>query len=536
MAVDYSKFRTPFYEVRVSDSSGKRSVSLPHHILRLVEKIEITETFEKEEFSTITMSIVEGSREPASQDPSLGTNGMYKLNTSEGRTDTNISGSITNRTGSITDLRFSGDSGITFLTESELKNGKVSEVVQENVIGKDTTRSHPGEASAPRFLFQERNQLIIRWGYLEDSKNTRTIRGYIANVKVDYTENSGVTTTITAFTAKAFLDQVTPRKGVPFGRASKTQGNNFVVTLQDQNSKDLLEEICSKIGIKCIVSSDLPNPTQDKFHTKVWVAGQSFTQFLNNLASEHDSYWDIVPDPKNGDDILIFIKHNDLYSQPIKDGDQIFDYKNPQSLLLNVSLTAKFDIIGGAGQLGLDQNGEPIRNSTEFGEKFQLFSKKTDSNKKEEAVDYRPTKVNPIQSAKGLNDNLLGGSSTGTVELNPSQGDTGQFSEAADVFAKSALGGALTLEFTSLGYPKITPGKAKFTGLGVRFSGNYDIKTVTHTIEPGSYLVKGTALSPAVAVGGVPIPEAKVAEDTEVKTQVQLFQALTSWRKTNETN
>lgn len=537
MAVDYGKLKTPFYEVRVSDSSGKRSVGLPHHILRLLEKVEIVETFEKSQFSTITLTFIEGSREPASQDPGLGTKGLYKLNNSEGRTDMNVAGSITNRTGAVTDLRFSGSSGITFLTEAELRKGRIDTRVQENIIGKQVTRSHPGEPSAPKFLFQERNQIIIKWGYKEDPNNVRTIRGYIAIVKVDFPDNSAVVTTVTAYSGKAFLDQVAPRCGVVFGTQEKTSGNNFVITPKDRTTESLIQKICADAGIKCIVSNDLPNTTQDRHHQKIWVAGESFKQFMDRLADDTDSYWEVWPDPRTGDDVLVFLKHNDLYSKPIRNGRQLFEYKNPQSVLKSVNVVANFNIVGGQGQLGTSDDGERITNSTEFAEELQLFANKEGTNTREKAVDYRPNKVNPIKSAKGIADTLCQGAPVGKTEINPSKEEQGNFADASQVFGKAQSRGALTLEFSAYGYPKITPGSATFKNIGVRFSGDYDIITVTHTLEPNGYNIRGTAKSPAVATGGVPIPEAKIKQDGETKkAEFGLFEPVDQWRKTSETN
>ena len=123
MAFDYNNFITPFYEIEVSDAARKRKVKLPHHLIRLVTKIEINEAFASPEnmngATTATISFVEGSREPASQDPSLGTSGLYQMSVEGKGVDMDVAGSITNRFGSIVDLRFSGNSGITFLSSSE---------------------------------------------------------------------------------------------------------------------------------------------------------------------------------------------------------------------------------------------------------------------------------------------------------------------------------------------------------------------------------------------------------------------------------
>ena len=66
---DYTKIKTPFYEISIGDSSGQRLVKLPHHILRLVNKVEITEFLEPDNYNTMVLTFQEGSREPASPDP-----------------------------------------------------------------------------------------------------------------------------------------------------------------------------------------------------------------------------------------------------------------------------------------------------------------------------------------------------------------------------------------------------------------------------------------------------------------------------------
>jgi len=75
---DYRKFKTPFYEVEIGDSTGQRLVKLPHHVARLIQKVEILETFTPGQFSTITITMIEGSREPASQDPTMGNGGLIE--------------------------------------------------------------------------------------------------------------------------------------------------------------------------------------------------------------------------------------------------------------------------------------------------------------------------------------------------------------------------------------------------------------------------------------------------------------------------
>jgi len=302
MPADYRKFKTPFYEVSIGDASGKRMVKLPHHILRLISKIEILESFQgdaSDSFTTVNIDIVEGSREPASQDASLGTNGLYKLPIEGNVTDMAISGSMSNRTGIITDLRFSGSSGITFLTESERKEGRISNVIEPNVNGRDVTRTIPREPKAPEFLFQAFNQVKIRWGYLEDPATQREIITRIAIIKAIFPDTSMPKTTIVCQDTGAFLDQIATTKGIPFGRRIKTSTGNSVIDFEDIKTEELIREICSKAGMPCIISTNLPFDTLDKNHQKMWIAGESFHQFMTRLAEINNALYRVIPNLKH---------------------------------------------------------------------------------------------------------------------------------------------------------------------------------------------------------------------------------------------
>ena len=520
--MDYDKFKDPFFEIKVGDSTGKRMVNLPHHILRLCQKIEITETFEADQYSMIQLTFIEGSREPASQDPRLGTKGLYHLPIEGGsRTDLDIAGSITNRVGTLADLRFSGSSGITFTSANEIRTGKIDNRVQKNVDGANVTRSHTREPKSPVFLFQERNQVQIRWGYKSDPSTVRSIRGYIVMLNVNYPDSAQVTTTITCHTAKFAVDQIAPRSGVPFGTRERVGGNS-VITFKDPKSNDLIKKICSDAGLKCIVSDDLLNANHDRHHMKVWVAGESFAQFLNKLAEEHDAVWDIIPDPKTGEDTLIFLRQNALYSRPIKGTTILLAYKQPGSILHSVEVNADFGFVGGFASLGTDPNGDQVKNSTDTGEKaIQLY--KAD-NKTQQVVDYKPTSNNPVKSAQAITDKILNGQATGKAEINPSTtGEQQQFSEAADVTAKEQMSRAITLGFQTLGYTRLSPGAAFFDNLGVRYSGTYRIINVTHTLEPGGYTCRGNATSYALSELGIPVPEAEKPEGKEKQVTINLF-------------
>jgi hypothetical protein len=527
MPADYRNFKTPYFEIEIGDSTGQRLVKLPHHILRLVEKVEILETFDPPGVNTIKLTFIEGSREPASPDQQLGTDGLYKIPNSEGGSPkTDISGSITNRSGTITDLRFSGSSGITFLTEQEQRTGRVDNSVQENIIGQNVTRKHVKEPTAPLFLFQERNQVRVTWGYKEDPSSVRSIRAYILHLSTTFPENGPTRTVVTCEDTGRVLDQVAPVKGVPFGRRVTSPKGNSVITFEDLETDTLIRNICDKAGLPCIVSTDLPAPKMDADKQKVWIAGESFHQFMTRLADAHGCYYKVTPDPENGRDTIIFIKKADFEGKVIIGDKTLTTYKGPGTLLRTVDI--KIDFAGLAGNARTGVNKEGSRTSSNNGDGQDLEVLYTNEGQPEQHIPMSPVgQGNEVGAAKGIVDTVLEGESTGVTDVHPTE-------SSGTLDARSKLGAKeqerkILLEFTTLGYTRFTPGVVDFRNIGVRYSGKYRLITVTHTIDSSGYSTKGTGISFALRAGGVPNPEAQKGQDAEEgKEEVVLY--------TNESN
>jgi hypothetical protein len=516
MAADYRKFKTPFYEIEIGDSSGQRLVKLPHHILRLVEKVEIVETFVAGEYSTISIDFIEGSREPASPDARLGTSGLYQIPTSGTKPDLDIAGSITNRTGAITDLRFSGNGGITFLTEEERKKGKIDRTPQENVVGDTVTRGYKKEPSRPVFLFQERNQVKVTWGYIEDPASVRSVRGYIMVVQTNFPETGQVRTTIQCQDTRTALDQIATTKGVPFGRRKITGKGNSIVVFEDMKTDALIRDIANKAGMPAIVSENLPADTVDADKQKLWIAGESFHQFMTRLAAIHNAYYTVVPDPKTGKDTLVFIKKTDFENRLVIADTDLTRWKSPGSILKSVEIKADFGGVSGNAQKGIGKNGEKPQITNNTSSQVTQF-------KGEELVPNGPVgNGNEVFAAKQISEKVANGETTGTVDVNPSS-NRKRLDDVSNVNAEASQRN-IQLEFTSLGYTKFHPGVIEFGNLGVRYSGKYRLLTVTHTLDSSGYTCRGSATSSAVATGGVKLPDAIKAPETK-KTDVQQFKA-----------
>ena len=512
---DYRSVKTPVFEVTVYDSTGNRSVVLPHHILRLIERVEILETFEPGARSTITLTIVEGSREPGFIDSSFSTNGLYKLaNTSGTGVDMDVAGSINNRTGSVMDLRFSGNHGITFTSASESATGKLSNTLLTTVEGKKKSRKHVKEPTSPVFLFQERNQIKITWGYAEDSTSLRSIRGRIAVVTTIFPDNDHPETTITCFDTGAFLNQTSPTKGTPLGKLTKKKvGSGFLVTVQDFPVPNLLQEVATKLGVAAIISENLPAPILDKDKQKMLIAGQSLDEFLQKLALDHNAYYKIIPNPSTGEDTLIFLSKQDFESTLVVRDLNTLTYKAPGSILRSVRINADFSDIAGATHSGIDEE----QTTSDGAELHTLFSEdvkknKSDNNvKREGIIDLNPTSNNPIPACVNFENNFCSGKTTGRVTNSPVE-DPG-YNEDRSLVDSERYSRAIMAEIETIGHTRLTPGVVHIGGIGLRYSGKYRLQTVTHTIDNSGYSCRATGLTYGIPTGGVKLPEAQKAND-----------------------
>ena len=527
---DYRRFKTPFYEITISDPNGKRKIKLPHHILRLISRVDIQRTISG--FDIINLEIIEGSREPASQDPSAGTSGLYNL-------DSNIGGSITNRTGAVTNLRFSGNNGITFFNEFERNQGAIDRRVQKNIDGNKTTRAHPEEPKTPIFLFQERNLITIRWGYREDPSLVSTASGRIVMFTTDYPDTGPIKSKIVASSTEIFLDQITATKGKTFGEVVTTGAGNKILGVKDKATDVMLKEICDASGIDCIISPNLPAATLEKDRAKVLMAGQSFKQFLDALALESNCYYKMIPN-EDGKETLIFIKKSDYEKEVAFKNTELFTYKSPGSIIKSISIKADFSGFERTSQVGSDENGDSKEVTTEVG----LFSVHNTElgGKREQIYSQDPRDISPIKSllevinpkAKNFTSvdqqnftSVYGAASdnySSKVEITPNESNDSDYSDAAaaDNEMEKRI---LTLDMTLIGFPILPPGVIEIKGLGARYNGKYRIQTLQHIIDDAGYFTKVVATSFATAFGGTRHPDLPKGIEIPNQEEVSLFKA-----------
>jgi len=515
MLREYSNFKTPYYEIKVGDSIGNRMVSLPHQILRLIEKVEITEALEQNKIYTASIVINEGSREPAARSAFSGTEGLYQVPNGGNEADASIAGSFTNRTGLIFDLRFSGNKGITFTTASELKNSKVGAQTETEVQAGTTTRYHKRENVKPTFLFQARNLVSITWGYKEDPATVRSIVLRILIINTEFPEMGMPRTTIVCQSERVAIDALVPRKGVAFG--DTVVNSNGVQSKKDIPVSKLLNDICDKLSIDRIISPIFSNELLDKDREKSWTSSESFDQFLRRLAENHSAYYDFILSPKTLKPTLIFIRKSDFESKTLPIPQEYLTYKSPQSIIKSLSISADFGMIQGAANAGMDDNGNIINTATEDGQvEISLFAG-------EKHVDLSPLGSNPVPLAQSIASQIATSGVTGRLEVIPNNQGEGAFTEDAKVKARAAVESAVKLDMQTLGYTRFTPGVVNIQGIGVRYSGRYRLISIAHTLDSSGYHCKITGTTYTDFAGFSVGDTAKGIDNKEQQVSAQLF-------------
>jgi len=518
----YEKYRDPFFSIKIASEDKTREVTLPHHILRLVTKMEIQETFRPGEFDTITLTFVEGSREPGSPDASIGTKGLYQISKyGEDKANIDIAGSLTNRPGVITDLRFSGRNGITFTTGKERVNQAIDRSKQKNVNNKTVTRAHSNEKSKPLFLFQERNIVTVTWGYRGDNSLQRTIACQIILTSTSFPEGGQVTTTITCQSPGALLNQLTTRKGRNFAKRVSINSSNSIVKFEDEDIESLIKGICEKTGMKCLVSKDILFPIVDKGVSKKWLLGQSFDEFFRYRAEQMNCVYQVIYDPKTKVENLVFIKRSDLENRILMDKN-LLTYKAPGSILKSADIRVDFSKTPGWANSGIDREGKQQDVAVKDSQNSQMF---VDSrNKQEEVAKLTPENGNKVVDsvAKEISPQGVVGRANSSHLSNEGKEVTAD--KQADDYSR-----IIQLDFTTIGHINLSPGTVEVGGLGVRYSGFYRILTTNHVIENGGYVTRCSAESMALNAGGIPNVEAliKKTSNTSIpQTSVSLFDKL----------
>ncbi len=149
--------------------------------------------------------------------------------------------------------------------------------------------------------------------------------------------------------------------------------------------------------------------------------------------------------------------------------------------------------------------------------------------KLQEAVDHNPaTSGNRIPAANAIVNNELKGQYTGKAQNQPSL-DKSYSKNTSEIQASEQLTRFVWLNFNTMGVPQLTPGIIEIQNMGVRYSGKYEIISVTHTINSTGYNCACSAKAFTISSGGVALPEAKKDSDkVSDKEAIKLFNEQTN--------
>lgn len=530
----YDKFKTPFFKIRIGDAGGNNMVDLPPSLLKLVEKIEITESLAGctvvQQFNLV---MSEGSREPYNRSLSTDTTKLYK------------DADLTNSSGMLADLQFatlkSGDSGFSSRIPSEI--GKVSLSSASSLAASGAGLLGPS-SSAPenriivsddvpkvrkaKYVFEQRNVVEVAWGYIENPEEIRHIRAAIANVQTDFPENGTPTTTITCLGPESFTAQLSPIKPMhfrlPIPAGVDLDSGTPIVDFQDLDVESIINRLF--VGFHVIVSDNLLDAEGKTSHSKVLPPGKSPDQFLRELARDTNGVFINYYSTKKQKPVVVFLSRNDFLSKEVVKNRSLMTYKGRGSILKSVSVKVDYNGLTGAGKAGVDDSGTLVTATANTGgpAEVQMFNKSL--------VDSNPLGGNVIPQAELMNQAMGNGKSLVTdVEVTPKANEPSALEGNAAALA-ACRNRLVYLEFTALGYPKITPGVIYFGGLGNRYSGQYEVMTVTHVIDSGGYNCRGSAQATGLSdESGVVPKNASKIETPDSTKEIQLFDSKVSFNK-----
>jgi len=525
---DYDKYKTPYFRITIANADKSKVYELPPYLLGLVEKVEIIESKAGCNITSLFhLTFKEGSREPFDKKINTKTSALYNISTTGGE--------VTNATGMLTDLRFSTGgfssliSTVVGLTPPAVPSpgagvtgSKSPAPENKTIIGDDVAK-----ATGINYVFQERNKIKLTWGYLEDQKNQRTVYGDIIMIQSDFPEAGHPQVVVTCSGPGSWLDQLAPvtatyfRDLVPKGF---TNSGKPIVSFKDPTTKDLIKKLLP--GFALFISDDLLADKIDANKSRPLRAGHSADKFLRNLAKDSNAMFVTYYSPKDGKPAAAFISRTDYLNSPVIDDMRLTTYKAPGSLIKSVSVKADFNSLSGSGHGGVDNTGKTQIVTAGSATSSELFEGDT------KLVDANPTsKANGIPAAIKISDVFNNnGTNISKFQMTPSANDTSYVVGRAKSKA-ACMGRTIFLEFSAIGYTKFTVAATRFNGLGNRYSGLYEVLTVTHTIDSSGYNCRGSAESATISGDTGVLPKGAIEKPAPPPVPLKLFNEAVSFNQ-----
>jgi len=471
-----------FYDLEVISYDGKRTAKLTPQIKRLIEAVEIQETEAtggsggQELTNAVTITMTETDYLP--QDGGLRPQ------------DPRVFGQITNRPSSLLDLRFDSEKGYTFVSKEEVESGIT-----------DAARNQLTKEEPVIFLFQKRNRLRVTWGYLEPY-SSRTEEYEITIASVEGSQSGHGKVTVQALNREIELRRAFPENGITFildpERNIKEQ-QTPVIPFQKLSLKQTLFKVTEAMGLKLIFDGEEVRrypPGTDKYDElreegddsappdKPFriTSKMSYYEFIKQLADDFQSYVSVRT--INDEQTLVFNKTSLVFSEP----RETLTYKDKDGLVLNYKIK--------------DESG--LFDSPNSG-----FSIADDGIKKDSRYVNQQLVKDDVKTPKRTNtDNnerhnyVLRKPRVGKSEAIPSNGNEDKLAQQVDSesYSRSYFN---TIDLTLIGDPLFIPGTYEVQNVGARYSGEYKMFGVKHSLSTSGYEIQMQGKRNSTSEGGI---------------------------------
>lgn len=482
--------RNYFYDIKITtpDKASGRVDVLPEEIKRLINSVVISRVMSndkaKSDMNSATITFHEHFYAPES-------------NTFLPQKEGGAKGLITNRPGSILDLRFDSENGFTFVSRSELENQRTSALRTQN------KKTEP-----VIFLFQANNIIEITWGYSLPFKSA-TERFRIQTVTVAGGGSGHGSVTIQCLSDGHKLVKLKPEIGIPFwAELSNSPLSLKQVLFKLAKSGGMKLEFDGKIVKSYPPTSEKRDPDRrtdgdtapmDTAAPFLLPRGMSVHEYARELAGQFNSTVGYITNEDKGEKnpdkrvttIMRFI-HNDLLYKGTKFR---FEYMNGEGNMLNYNISSSSKMydpsvaasgIGKEGQTGKITTVNPV-----------LVVK--------DVIDpYDPKERSDFVTALGVNP-------VGTSETLPTEDKKTIKQFGYTNLEKSNYPNSIS--FTTVGDPDYEPGLMQIDNIGVRFSAAYRVYNVVHSLSSGGYTCAFAGETRQVGEGGYKSDE--VGKDEE---------------------
>lgn len=494
-----------FYRMKIISPDGNQSAELTDEILRLVTGVTISESSysdDSQTYPTLTMTLNETSYLP--EDDSFSS------------VNPKVRGQLTNRPGSILDIRFDSEKGFTYVSKEELESGR--------------TRSDRAQSNTSQpvvFLFGGNNKIEIEWGLLQP-KTSRKRVFTLTTISVQRGGSGHGTVTITALDGMQLAEKTTLSRGKVFANPTNKAPNTL---------KQVLFQVTRVLDYDLEFDGQLVTafpPFTDKYvQTRTEQGGDTappdpkypitltrhmnLHEFVRELANQYSSSYEYDTDPKTGRTKLVFTPRNVKYGT----ANYTFTYKDPSAGMLSYkidSVEGQFNPV--TSSTNSSDGGET--ESLTVTEQLVINNNGTTSAERTTNKQNEAPKVPSPQdknTANRLNQTLPGLLNVGVGVTHPSK-----VPEALDQSSKSMYDRAKflsTITVTTLGNPAYRPGLAKLNNIGLRYSTYYRMFTVQHTLNNSGYICTFNGKSQFLAEGGTDAGEAAKENLTETVRLVE---------------